>query len=199
MIQGIASLVQDGSQAGPRLAAWASALHLLGGLVGGAACSATAWLILTAPRTLLPFPARVGVLFFAGISLSASDIGWRHRKIELGQVPPEWTRRYGVPQAFLMYGAALGAGVATHVEYGITYMAFATASLLIPLPWALLGGAMFGLGRTWAVGPLGFLGGAGGRFPHLAMSSVSGTLAKTSAVLTLLVPFFVCFLVATTH
>jgi hypothetical protein len=156
MITGISALGQGDSARRPGghipLGLW----HLEGGAIGGALVAFAFWILLSPVRTLLP-AAAVGwtVVLVAAFSI-AMELGLvRAAGLDQGQVPPEWTTRFGRQKAYLLYGVSLGSGVTTHVEFAATYTVFIAGALLLDLPAMLAVGVTFGVARTWLVGPVG--------------------------------------------
>ena len=135
---------------------------MIGGLVGGAALALALWLLATPLRTLLPWLVRLTVFAALCGMFVVWDLGVRRvpRALRRGQVPIEWSKRFGLTQSYFLYGVGLGAGVFTFVPFAVTFGVFAAAALVAGPLTAALAGAAFGLGRTIFVGPLGLSGSA---------------------------------------
>ena len=155
MINGISSLVQG---AHSRVAvARVTGLHALGGVLGGALMAGLCWLALTPVRTILPTVVGVGVIVVVAILAALADLRVVSLQRQNRQVPQRWFKVYGIERAYAMYGLWLGAGLATNVSFAVEYVVFIGAAVLLPLAPALVAGAIFGLIRTGAVGPIGVL------------------------------------------
>ncbi|MCP9486398.1 MAG: hypothetical protein MSC30_11095 [Gaiellaceae bacterium MAG52_C11] len=150
MIVGITSLGEGRTPIRTRLILWL--VHSLGGLVGGTATAIVVVLASAPLRAFVPYEGRLGLCavllgFLLLVDLRVIRMTSRRR-----QVAATWTTRYGNGRAYFLYGAFLGAGVATYVPYAITYGIFATALLILPLELALVAGGLFGLGRALGIG-----------------------------------------------
>lgn len=144
MIQGISSLVKGPSKIdGPRT--WV--LHVLGGAGGGAAAVSLVWLSATPLRTFLPpGVSKIIALGLIGLFI-ASDLNVIDLPRPLRQVPKSWYARFGVMRSYVLYGAALGMGLATFVPYAVVYALYAMA-LTTSFGTALEIGAVFGASRA---------------------------------------------------
>lgn len=150
MIVGITSLGESRTSIRTRLRLWL--LHSIGGLIGGTTTAVVIVLASAPLRAFVPYEGRLGLCaallgFFLLVDLRVIRMRSRRR-----QVPATWTTRYGNGRAYFLYGAFLGAGLATYVPYAITYGIFATALLILPLELALVAGALFGVGRALGTG-----------------------------------------------
>ena len=58
-------------------------------------------------------------------------------------------------RSYALYGLWLGAALGTNITYMVELVVFVCAALLLPLHEAVVVGAVFGLGRTAPVAPLG--------------------------------------------
>lgn len=130
--------------------------HTVGGMVGGTAASAILWLAFTPIRTL--FPDAVSAVSVATTAVVAILVDTRllRTRSHGSQVPPVWLARHGPTRSYAMYGFMLGSGFATARPYAVIYAVFLALALLSPFPQALMGGALFGLGRTALIGPASF-------------------------------------------
>jgi hypothetical protein len=136
-------------------------LHTLGGIVGGASMAGLCWLALTPVRTILPTVVGIGAVVVVATVAALADLRVLNLQRQNRQVPQRWFKVYGVERAYAMYGLWLGAGLATNVSFAVEYLVFIGAAVLLPLPAALVAGAIFGLIRTGAAGPIGV-------FPRMA-------------------------------
>lgn len=130
-----------------------SVAHLAGGAVGGSLMAGVLWLAGTPIHTLLPPAIPATVVGATAILAVLMDAKLLKLRTWGSQVPPVWFARYGPQRSYAMYGFMLGSGLATARPYAVTYPAFAALALLAPFPEAILGGALFGLGRTVLIGP----------------------------------------------
>jgi hypothetical protein len=90
-----------------------------------------------------------------GIALIAIavDLGLVQMPWRLGQVPAEYLTRWGAARAYFYFGVRFGLAFTTVVPYAVTLSLFAVLSLKGQATSALIGGALFGLGRTVLIGP----------------------------------------------
>jgi hypothetical protein len=155
MINGIVSLVQG--EHSKAFVGRVVLLHAAGGAVGGAAMAGLCWLALTPVRTILPEVAGLALITGLAVCMALSDFGLLSLRRQNRQVPQRWFAIYGAEKAYALYGFWLGAGLATNVTYALEYVVFIGAAVLLPLPPALVAGAIFGLGRTALAGPIGLV------------------------------------------
>jgi hypothetical protein len=128
-----------------------SAVHVVGGALGGMLAGASVWLAMSAVRTLVPQAGKTALLVAAVVAAVAVDLGVVNARIPGRQVPATWRARYGMPRSYLGYGATLGAGVATYVNYAVVLVVFGVLGLFLPLGAAAVGGAAFGSARAATV------------------------------------------------
>lgn len=150
MILGITSLGEGRTRLSTRIQL--AALHAAGGIIGGTAMVIALIVASTPIRTLVAHDPKIAVVAGLLVVLVLIDLRVVDKRSRRGQVPATWARRHGRGKAFVLYGVQLGAGLVTYVPYGVTYGVFAVAAVLLPVPQALLVGALFGLGRTLSVG-----------------------------------------------
>jgi hypothetical protein len=150
MILGIASLGKGRLGKSKRVELWG--IHVLGSVIGGGVAGVSGWALAVPARTFLPAFARLALLMAILLASTLIDGGILRRPTTGPQVPPTWTRRYGLMPAFALYGMWLGAGFLTRVHHGAVIGVFSVAALLFPPGPALVTGALFGLGRAFAVG-----------------------------------------------
>jgi hypothetical protein len=153
MVLGIAGLGEATSLRRKRGAV--GAVHAASGALGGAAMTASLWLALTPLRTLLPGAVPTAVLACVATAAALADVRVIDLPRQRRQVPQIWFRSHGPFRSYALYGLWLGAGLITNITYMVELVVLVAAALLLPAPDALLVGAVFGLGRTAPVGPLG--------------------------------------------
>lgn len=164
MILGLTAL-GEGSMP-TRIRVRASVGHLLGGVLGGAAVAAVLWLLASPFRTLAPsfIPALiVGAVALMALAIDTGQVRERPGR----QVPAVWFGRYGPSRSYAMYGLMFGSTFATLRPFAVIYPVFAGIAMLVPLPAALLSGALFGAGRTATIG-----------FASLRATAISGILYR---------------------
>lgn len=150
MAHGVGSLVKGESE-GKRCAVLTA--HVTGGLAGGALAGTMIWLALTPPRTFLPRSVTTGLAFAFASWAVAVDLHLFRFELPGRQVPATWLRRYGPTRSYAAYGALLGSGLLTNINYAVVPVVFAASGLLLPLLGATAAGAGFGLARALAVCP----------------------------------------------
>lgn len=155
MINGIVSLVQG--EHSKAFVGRVVLLHAAGGAVGGAAMAGLCWLALTPVRTILPEVVGLALIGGLAICMALFDFGLLPLRRQNRQVPQRWFATYGAEKAYALYGFWLGGGLATNVTYALEYVVFVGAGVLLPLPPALVAGAIFGLARTALAGPIGLV------------------------------------------
>ncbi|MDQ3822241.1 MAG: hypothetical protein M3321_03245 [Actinomycetota bacterium] len=127
------------------------AMHLLGGVVGGALTAALAFAVLRAVdigealRWSVAF-AVVAVAFAFDTKLLPFGVPGPRR-----QVPERWRSYFSPATTAFLYGAGLGTGLTTRVYFATTYAVFLGAALLLPFSEALVVGACFGASRSAGV------------------------------------------------
>lgn len=134
-----------------RIGMWLA--HVVGGAGGGVLAATLVWL-LAAPLRTFPPEAALATLF---VAWTAIFVVWDLRKFDLPiagkQVPAGWIATYGPIRSYAMYGLQLGAGLATHVPVGLTYVVFAALALSPSILVAASAGVAFGVARTSVAGP----------------------------------------------
>jgi hypothetical protein len=114
---------------------------------------ALVWLALTPIRTVVPRAGLLALLTVVATLCALVDFGVLRRPATGRQVPATWLRRYGPVRSYGLYGIVLGAGLLTHVPHALTYLTFAALGLLLPAHLAVLVGALFGIARSFVIGP----------------------------------------------
>lgn len=185
MINGIVSLVQG--EHSKAFVGRVVLLHAAGGAVGGAAMAGLCWLALTPVRTIMPEAVGLALVVGLAVCMALFDLGLLSLRRQNRQVPQRWFATYGAEKAYALYGFWLGAGLATNVTYALEYVVFVGAGVLLPLPPALVAGAIFGLGRTALAGPIGLVPRAASAWTvlfqrqQLRLPALSGVIALAIA------------------
>jgi hypothetical protein len=128
-------------------------VHGVAGVVGGAAIAMLVWTFTIPLHTLLPLSASLAIFSSFALFAIAADLELVRLPSRHKQVPQSWYGVYGPLRSYAYYGLILGGGLLTEIPFAVTYSIFA-AALILPLPDAVLLGALFGLGRTGIVGPI---------------------------------------------
>lgn len=126
-------------------------VHVAAAAVGGLMTAAAVWIVLTPVRTLLPDSAVVAVLVAAMLCAALIDLGILQWQLPGHQVPQTWLARHGALRAYAMYGALLGSGLATYVNYAVVLGVFAIVGCTLSLSAAVATGALFGAARAGTV------------------------------------------------
>lgn len=129
--------------------------HTAGGALGGLVMAATLWLLLTPLRTFAPMAAQVGLLVALAVAAALADFGVINPPRQRRQVPQSWFGRYGPVRSYALYGLWLGAALGTNLTYMVELVVLVGSALLLPVQETMIVGAVFGLGRTAPVAPLG--------------------------------------------